>query len=288
MEQEDEKKEKPVTAKAFKDLVMALDSQATHTSFGQLPLSVEPTAPQYSFPKAKLDDGDKVFVSEEMARTTGSKHAPGPAYMYDDNTKYSDPPKFGFGTSSKLGEIKPKYDFYENDRFFDDPIEADHARKKKCCAPKIGTEPRMPANTFEKTPGPQYMPGDKPNKKQSQKFTFGFRRSKGDQDSLVNKVSTTKAVGPGRYVPEASINPSTKKDFPKWTLPKAGRGGNQYRKVDKNQTYDTRSSVGNQYLSKNKSGPSAHFGTSNRAARTGQFKDGMTGAMKVKMPHASY
>lgn len=68
----------------------------------------------------------------------------------------------------------------------------------------------MPASTFEKTPGPQYFPKEKPEKKSSEKFTFGYRRNKGDQDSLVNKVSTTKAVGPGRYVPESCINPSTK------------------------------------------------------------------------------
>jgi len=211
----------------------------------------------------------------------------------------------------------------------------------------------MPVNTFEKTPGPQYFPGDKPNKKTSQKYTFGFRRTQGAQDSLVNKTSTTKSVGPGRYVPEASSNPSTKKDFPKWTLPKAGRSGGLIKKIDKNQTYDTRSSVGKQYVSKNKSGPSAHFGTSVRgklflsllstiptftyffitaynsnskfgslnfpygawaifsllfyhilsekrertqksnlviiiAAKTGTFKDSMTGAMKVRMPHVPY
>ena len=44
---------------------------------------------------------------------------------------------------------KPKYDFYENAIFLDDPISADHTRKPKCTAPKIGTEPRMPLNTLE-------------------------------------------------------------------------------------------------------------------------------------------
>lgn len=81
MDQEDEegKKQKPITAKAFQDLVRALDSEAGHTSFGILPLSVEKSEPQYSFPKAKIDDGDKVFISEEMAKTSAaSKHAPGP------------------------------------------------------------------------------------------------------------------------------------------------------------------------------------------------------------------
>lgn len=201
-----------------------------------------------------------------MARNANAcKHSPGPAYVYEETIKYQKPPKFGFGTSAKILPVKPKYDFYENNRFIDDPIEADHARKKRWLAPKIGTEPRMPTNTFEKTPGPQYFPQGKPNQKSTEKFTFGFRRSGGGQDSLINKVSTTKSVGPGRYVPEASRNPSTKKDYPKWTLPKAGRASTAYKKLDKNQTYDTRSSVGRQYLSKNKSGPSTHFGTSNRA-----------------------
>jgi hypothetical protein len=45
-----------------------------------------------------------------------------------------------------MGEIKPKYDFYENDMFLDDPINADLKRKKRVCAPKIGTEPRVRRN----------------------------------------------------------------------------------------------------------------------------------------------
>lgn len=71
-------------------------------------------------------------MSEEMAKNTNAaKHSPGPAYMYEDPNKYIAAPNFGFGTSEKMSAIKPKYDFYENDRFIDDPIEADHARKKK-------------------------------------------------------------------------------------------------------------------------------------------------------------
>lgn len=115
-----------------------------------------------------------------------------------------------------------------------------------------------------------------------------MRRTGGGQDPLINKTSTTKTVGPGRYGPEFCSSTSNKKDYPKWTLPKAGRGANSYKRLDKNQTYDTRSSVGKQYVSKNKSGPSAHFGTSNRSTKAGVFKDGMTGAMKVRMPHAQY
>ena len=38
---------------------------------------------------------------------------------------------------------KPRYDFYENNMFLDDPMAADLSRKEKCKAPKIGTEPRV-------------------------------------------------------------------------------------------------------------------------------------------------
>lgn len=42
-----------------------------------------------------------------------------------------------------MGTDKPKYDFYENAMFLDDPTQADLARKARCTAPKIGTEPRV-------------------------------------------------------------------------------------------------------------------------------------------------
>jgi hypothetical protein len=63
-------------------------------------------------------------------------------------------------------------------------------------------------------------------------FTFGFRR--GGTGALKNQTSTPGSVGPGRYVPEASANPSNKQNFPRWTLPKAGRPENTLKKVDKN------------------------------------------------------
>jgi hypothetical protein len=46
-----------------------------------------------------------------------------------------------------MAEEKPKYDFYENALFLDDPIQADLNRKARHCAPKIGTEPRV--STFK-------------------------------------------------------------------------------------------------------------------------------------------
>jgi hypothetical protein len=69
-------------------------------------------------------------LGEEHARTTNAaKHSPGPAVYdvsgKDDKHKYIKAPAFGFGTATRMGESKPKYDHYENDRFLDDPIEAD-------------------------------------------------------------------------------------------------------------------------------------------------------------------
>ena len=42
-----------------------------------------------------------------------------------------------------MSQSKPKYDFYENAMFLDDPLTADIQRKERCKAPKIGTEPRV-------------------------------------------------------------------------------------------------------------------------------------------------
>ena len=42
-----------------------------------------------------------------------------------------------------MSAIKPKYDFYENAAFLDDPLTADIVRKPKAIAHKIGTEPRV-------------------------------------------------------------------------------------------------------------------------------------------------
>ena len=42
-----------------------------------------------------------------------------------------------------MSNDKPKYDFYENAAFLDDPLQADISRRLKCLAPKIGTEPRV-------------------------------------------------------------------------------------------------------------------------------------------------
>lgn len=59
------------------------------------------------------------------------------------------------------------------------------------------------------------------------------------------------------------------------------------RRVDKNQTYDTRSAFGKQTYSKNRSSGIAHFGSAGRdsGAKTGTFKDMMQGGTAVKLYH---
>ena len=71
-------------------LAQALDSEQAHTSFGALPLSVEKTQPQHSFPQANRWDGSKIFVNELTKNENIGKNAPGPQYMYEDKIKYSD------------------------------------------------------------------------------------------------------------------------------------------------------------------------------------------------------
>ena len=190
------------------------------------------------------------------------------------------------GTEVRVGEDKPKYDFYENALFLDDPQEADLSRKARCLAPKIGTQPRFASNNLEHNPGPQYYPKEKPVYKQSEKFTFGFRRGQ----TLKNQTSTPGSVGPGRYVPEACAKPSDKQNFPRWTLPKAGRPKDERLRPDRNQTYDTRSAFGEQCYSKNRTGSKAHFGNAGRdkTNKLGTFKDMMQGGSSVKLYHAKW
>lgn len=105
--------------------------------------------------------------------------------------------------------------------FLDDPVQANNNRKPRVCAPKIGTEPRMQNGIHDNAnPGPQYLIGMKPEVRKAPEHTFGFRRGDG---GLKNVTSTPGAVGPGRYVPEAAANPSTRQNMPRWTLPKAPR-----------------------------------------------------------------
>ena len=139
---------------------------------------------------------------------------------------------------------------------------------------------QMQPNNLEQNPGPQYYPKDKPELARAAQYTFGYRRGGG----LKNETSTPASVGPGRYAPEHAANTSQKSNMPRWTLPKAAPREALPKKFDKHQTYDMRSGLGTQAISKNRTTTKAHFGTSNRdhAKRLGNFKDLMQGGSSVK------
>lgn len=159
----------------------------------------------------------------------------------DDGVLTVQMPKYAFSQAPRVPEQKPKYDFYENALFLDDPIQANNSRRPRVCAPKIGTEPRMQSLNDNANPGPQYLVKDRPEFVKVPEYTFGWRRGGA---GLKNEISTPAAVGPGRYVPEAAANPSTKQNMPRWTLPKAPRPEAAVKKFDKHQTYDMRSGLG--------------------------------------------
>lgn len=82
---------------------------------------------------------------------------------------------------------------------------------------------------------------------------------------------------------------SNKRNSPRWTLSKAGRSIGGLKTFDKHQTYDTKPSIGKQQLSNKRTATSCHFGTAPRLSnKQGVFKDSMTGAMKIKMPHSKW
>jgi hypothetical protein len=188
-----------------------------------------------------------------------------------------------------MGPIKPKFDHYNVNMFLDDPDAANLKRKKRWCPPKFGTEPRIPPTALASNPGPaQYSAKDKPELVKLPQYSFGFRRYTGHTNNLIMHNGTPIAVGPGRYMPETSRNPSTKLDFPRWSLPKEGRMPPPPKKHANNESYDMRKHFGRQMSSKHRTATCTHFGTSERdlIAREGIFKDQWTGTVSQKLYHA--
>ena len=178
-----------------------------------------------------------------------------------------------------------------NYEYPDDPVGADHARKEACLTRKFGTESRFNTALLEKTPGPKYYPNMKPEVKNSQNYTFGFRRTVGDAGGLTNAHSTPNNVGPANYMSEACALTGAKHNAAKWSVPKAPRAPAYLKTTDRNQTYDVASSIGAQSVSKRKTSPSAHFGTSTRGtnSKLGQFKDMMsTQDVRVRIAHPKF
>ena len=76
---------------------------------------------------------------------------------------------------------------------------------------------------LEKTPGPKYYPNRKPEIKNSESYTFGFRRSGGEGSGLSNAHSTPNNVGPANYMHEKCALTGQKHNAAKFSVPKAPR-----------------------------------------------------------------
>ena len=106
-------------------------------------MSHEKSQPAFGVPKASKEASSKQYMGELTKLENMGKNSPGPEYKYDDKIKYDNGPTWSMGTEVRIGEDKPRYDFYENALFLDDPVEADNSKRPRCLAPKIGTEPRF-------------------------------------------------------------------------------------------------------------------------------------------------
>jgi hypothetical protein len=70
-----------------------------------------------------------MYIGELTKIENTGKNSPGPAYNFQDEIKYETAPNWSMGTEARNAVEKPKYDYYENALFLDDPIEADLSRK---------------------------------------------------------------------------------------------------------------------------------------------------------------
>ena len=78
-----------------------------------------------------------------------------------------------------MKEVKPRYDYYDQHLFLDDPITSDISRRPSALSPKIGCEGRMGPVTdlHEERPGPQaYSPSKNGPLRNAAQYSFGYRR----------------------------------------------------------------------------------------------------------------
>jgi len=74
---------------ALTSLALQLDSKTAKTSFGKLPLSDEKSNPVFGFTQAKREENQKLYLGDVTKNNNIAKQSPGPAYMFQDEIKYS-------------------------------------------------------------------------------------------------------------------------------------------------------------------------------------------------------
>jgi len=115
------------------------------------------------------------------------------------------------------------------------------------------------------TPGPQYNPGYRLDKKKPLKYTFGHKRDIKGSAPLKLMISTPHGVGPGLYQVHKKIGvKSNHKNKPKYSMPKDPRFNLILRKYEHHETYDTTRACGFQANSRKRTYPAIAFGKASR------------------------
>jgi len=291
-----DEEEKPVEKKnyEYKDLIQ-FQSGSIYSSVGKMLLSNKLTAPNFGFGTSTRQKKAKVYQSEELSRTQFiGKTSPGPNYevRHTDKYSYNEDPTWSFGKEVRNTlNTGAKHAYYTRMDVDFDPLQADTARKNRAASVKIGLESRFNngAHKQKATPGPEYNPNLRPEIPNSLQYSFGARREIKGASPLVLMASTPIQVGPGSYVKLEQGNTSIMPDHPEFSFPKDQKLRYQSGSIQKNQTYDTRSSLGGQISSKNKTMSHISMGKSHRDNNTGIFKEHMSAQpTKLRISHPRF
>jgi len=285
---------KQVTKKTYdyRDL-HEFQPQNLYSSVGKMQLSQKSSAPCYGFGTSDRKQQAKVFRSKELSSTQFvGKTSPGPNYevRHTDKYYYKDEPKWSFAKEMRNTlNTGAKHAHYNRQDVDFDPVTADNGRRWKSANTKIGLASRFGDDTRagKGTPGPEYDPGFKPNLPGQPKYSFGVRREVKGASPIVAMGSTPNQVGPGSYLSQQQGNTSVQGNAPKFSFPQDPKMKPTMPSVQKNMTYDTRSSIGAQVSSKKKTMASTTFGKSGRSAPTGTFKSMMSTqptSIRIAMP----
>lgn len=268
-------------------IATALDSEAAHTSFGKLPLADEHSAPAYSFGAATRAQTKKLYVGEELTVSKG--HAsPGPRYLVNDSAVLPSPPKFSLGKDARKSPLK-HYDYYEIHDTITNPGKSKEYTLKDSGTTKFGTSSRTAALDTSFSPGPQYNPPHRQDRRAAPRFSLGTRRALPGALGVI--AGTSSLVGPGRYAPERSNFNSVHESPRKWSMPRQARRTMESYSPEKHQTYDVSGACGQQHVSRRRTSPQYSFGTASRdqVKRTGMFQDSKgLQQTKVSIPLPAY
>jgi len=275
------------------DDLLQFQNQQLYSSIGKMTISQKPTAPAFGFGTADRKKAAKVFQSKELCKTQfHSTASPGPNYevRHTDKFYYKDDPTWSFGKEIRNTlNTGPKHAYYNRQDVDFDPMAADMTRRWGLGTVKIGLESRFsdaPSKT-KGTPGPEYDPCFKPDAPAPPKYSMGVRRTIKGESPLVLPVSTPHQVGPGSYLRLEQGNTSTMPDHPKVSFTKDPKHKLATPIWQKNQTYDTRSSMGAQIATQKRTMPVISIGKAKRDIKTGAFRSHMSTQptrVRIQMP----